>query len=111
MGIDMYKKVKANFKKYMESEEAYIEELILNMQNFVFVILDEANETQTSLAEKIGMKKQQFNAFLSKGHNATLKTIGKIAFALNKKAVISFVDKNTNSKDFYEYVKKYKSFR
>lgn len=101
-------KVFQNFKKYQETEESYTDVSISNMQNRVCDLLEEAQLKKVNLAKKAGMTKQQFNNFFNKGHNATLKTIGKIAHGLNKKIVISFVDKDVNNKDFYNYAQNYK---
>ena len=102
-------KVFQRFKEYQETEERYTDVSIFNMQNRVYDLLEEAQLKKVNLAKKAGMKKQQLNNFFNKGHNATLKTIGKIAHGLNKKIVISFVDKDVNNKDFYNYLKSYKS--
>ena len=102
-------KVFQNFKKYQETEESYTDVSISNMQNRVYDLLEEDQIKKVNLVKKAGMTKQQLNNFFNKGHNATLKTIGKIAHGLNKKIVISFVDKDVNNKDFYNYLKSYKS--
>ena len=100
-------KVFQSFKKYQETEESYTDVSISNMQNRVCDLLEEAQLKKVNLAKKVGIKKQQLNNFFDKGHNATLKTIGKIAHGLNKKVVISFVDKDVNNKDFYNHVQSY----
>lgn len=102
-------KVFQSFKKYQETEESYTDVSISNMQNRVCDLLEEAQLKKVNLAKKVGIKKQQLNNFFNKGHNATLKTIGKIAHGLNKKVVISFVDKDVNNKSFYNYVQSYTS--
>ena len=102
-------KVFQSFKKYQETEESYTDVSISNMQNRVCDLLEEAQLKKVNLAKKVGITKQQLNNFFNKGHNATLKTIGKIAHGLNKKVVISFVDKDVNNKSFYNYVQSYKS--
>ena len=100
-------KVFQDFKKYQETEESYTDVSISNMQNRVYDLLEEAQLKKVNLAKKAGMTKQQLNNFFNERHNATLKTIGKIAHGLNKKVVISFVDKDVNNKDFYNYLKNY----
>lgn len=101
-------KVFQNFKKYQETEESYTDASIVNMQNRVCDLLEEAQLKKVHLAKKVGITKQLLNNFFNKGHNATLRTVGKIAHGLNKKIVISFVDKDVNNKDFYNYVQSYK---
>ena len=108
MGGAKMNRVFQSFKKYQETEESYTDISISNMQNRVCDLLKEAQLKKVNLAKKTGMTKQQLNNFFNKGHNATLKTIGKIAHGLNKKIVISFVDKDVNNKDFYNYVQNYK---
>ena len=102
-------KVFERFKKYQKTEESYTDVSISNMQNRVCELLEEAQLKKVNLANIVGITKQQLNNFFNKGHNATLKTIGKIAHGLNKKVIISFVDKDVNNKNFYNYVQSYKS--
>jgi len=97
-----------DFKKYQETEEAYTEASIFNMQSRVYDLLEKNKIKKAHLAKKIGITRQQLNDFFIKGNNATLKTIGKIAYALNKKAVISFVDKDIDNRAFYDYIRSYK---
>lgn len=99
------------FKNFKESEESYTEVSISNMQNRIIELLETNKMTKADLARKMGISKQHLNDFFNKGHNATFKTIGKVAYALNKKVVISFVEKNTDNKSFYNYVKDYETFK
>ena len=82
------------FKKYTESEEHYIETTIVDAQHRIYKLLAEQNISKAELAKRLNVSRQQINEFFNKGHNATIKTLGKIAYALEKKVDICFPDKN-----------------
>ena len=83
-----------DFKKYTESEEHYIETTIVDAQHRIYKLLAEQNISKAELAKRLNVSRQQINEFFNKGHNATIKTLGKIAYALEKKVDICFPDKN-----------------
>lgn len=110
MGGEIMSDVFKKFKEFAESEESYTEVSISNMQNRIIDLLKDCKMKKSDLAKKMGISKQQLNDFFNKGYNATFKTIGKVAHALDKKVVISFVEKDTDNKKFYNYVRQYKNY-
>ena len=61
--------------------------MIQNIRSF------KKNMKKVDLAKKTKMSRQHINDILTRD-NITVKTLGKIAFALDKKVDIRFIDKN-----------------
>lgn len=94
------------YTEYIQTEEAYTETYIENTQARIFGLMEEQNKKQNELAVSADLNPQQLNEVLSEGHNATLKTVGKIAFALKVKAVTCFTPKEWNNMLFRKIIDK-----
>ena len=119
----MERDIKKIYEKYASSEEGFTQTYIDNTQNRIYALMEKENVKQNKLAEDAKISPQQLNGVLKRGHNATLKTIGKIAYALKVKAVNCFVskkwndvlfrqlieemDKHVNDVEFYNYLGSY----
>ena len=104
MGRNKKLSLQEEYRKYAQTEEAFTNEYINNTQNEICFQMQEQKLKQKELAKKAKMKPQQLHTILLEGHNTELKTIGKIAFALKKKAVTCLVPKNFNPMLFAEII-------
>ena len=86
------------FREYRKTEECWTEVTIIDAQHRIYKLLEEQDVSKAELAKRINVSRQQINEFFNKGHNATIKTLGRIAYALDKKVDIRFIDKNVYRK-------------
>ena len=87
-----------DIKEYAKTEEHFTEMTIVDAQHRIYKLLADQNVSKAELAKRINVSRQQINEFFNKGHNATIKTLGRIAYALDKKVDIRFIDKNVYGK-------------
>ena len=74
----------------------FIEATMIDSRKVIYKLLEEKNINQSELAKKLKISRQRVNDLLRKG-GVTIRTLGRIAYALDKKLEIKFIDKDKHN--------------
>lgn len=70
------------------------EELIVDVSEEIWAVLNKAGMTKADLAEKLGVSRPRISKLLDGSANMTLRTLADIAFELGKRVSINLPDRH-----------------